>query len=244
MLQFARQIPTAPANRRGQRPAPGHRAPILFSAVIGAASLAAVSYLLWPTWQAHAVGDPERTPVTIGDTLFNVPTQSFRVKYQRHSGPQERVDLAFLYPSLAPPERPKHLAMSRDELLARAQPQPIDRIFVSIAAHRGEMSPEALLRTIYPRYLAASSQPADDGLSMRAFADASAYSGEDLFTAQQPALTARCTRDDRTPGMCLTERRIDGADLTYRFPRAWLKQWRDVADAIDRLTAQMHAPRG
>ena len=46
----------------------------------------------------------------LGDTLFNVPTKSFRVKYQAHSGPQERVDLAVLYPSLAPPERIKHVS--------------------------------------------------------------------------------------------------------------------------------------
>jgi hypothetical protein len=40
--------------------------------------------------------------------------------------------------------------------------------------------------------------------------------------------------------MCLSERRIDGADLTFRFPRNWLSQWRDVATSMDRLTAQLH----
>jgi hypothetical protein len=47
-------------------------------------------------------------------------------------------------------------------------------------------------------------------------------------------------RDAETPGMCLSERRIGGADLTFRFPRSWLSQWRDVADAMDRLAAQLH----
>ena len=47
-----------------------------------------------------------------------------------------------------------------------------------------------------------------------------------------------------TPGMCLSERRVDGADLTFRFPRSWLAQWRDVANAMNRLTAQMHGPKG
>ena len=46
-------------------------------------------------------------------------------------------------------------------------------------------------------------------------------------------------RDEITQGMCLSERRIDGVDLTFRFPRAWLSQWRDVADAMDRLVAQL-----
>jgi hypothetical protein len=46
---------------------------------------------------------------------------------------------------------------------------------------------------------------------------------------------ARCTRDARTPGMCLSERRIGGADLVFRFPRAWLDQWRAVGNAMDTL---------
>jgi hypothetical protein len=57
-------------------------------------------------------------------------------------------------------------------------------------------------------------------------------------------MVARCTRDAATPGMCLSERRVDGADLTFRFPRSWLAQWRDVAGAMERLTAQLRGPRG
>jgi hypothetical protein len=44
--------------------------------------------------------------------------------------------------------------------------------------------------------------------------------------------------------MCLSERRIDGADLTFRFPRSWLARWREVANAMERLTAQVHGTRG
>jgi hypothetical protein len=43
--------------------------------------------------------------------------------------------------------------------------------------------------------------------------------------------------------MCLAERRIEGADLTFRFPRAWLAQWRDVANAMDRIISQMRKAR-
>jgi hypothetical protein len=48
----------------------------------------------------------------------------------------------------------------------------------------------------------------------------------------------RCTRQiAATPAICLHERRIAGADVTVRFPRAWLDDWRSVADGIDRLIA-------
>jgi len=122
--------------------------------------------------------------------------------------------------------------------------QPIDRIFLSISAHHEAMAPDVRINTIYPRYLDQPSTSPQDGLTVRAFRDGTPYSHEDLFLADSPRLEARCTRDGATPGMCLSERRIDGADLTFRFPRNWLAQWRGVADAMDRLTVQLHGPKG
>jgi hypothetical protein len=43
--------------------------------------------------------------------------------------------------------------------------------------------------------------------------------------------------------MCLSERRVEGADLTFRFPRSWLARWHEVADAMDRLTQQLHSQK-
>ena len=86
-------------------------------------------------------------------------------------------------------------------------------------------------------------QPRGPGLFHGRFHFA-AVIGEELFVADAPNLTARCSRDGKTPGMCLSERRIDGTDLTFRFPRSWLAQWRDVANAMDRLAVQLHGPGG
>jgi hypothetical protein len=178
--------------------------------------------------------------VSIGATLFNIPPMAMRMKIQRHSGPQERVDLSFDYPSLKPPEGIKRVSADT----AEEAMHPIDRIFLSIAAQHDSMAPEVRITTIYPRYLEPASTSGQDGLTMRAFRDGTPYGGEDLFFADSPALTARCTRDSETPGMCLSERRIESADLTFRFPRSWLARWRDVATAIDRLTVQLHGARG
>jgi hypothetical protein len=106
------------------------------------------------------------------------------------------------------------------------------------------MAPDTRIRNIYPRYLEQTPTPGPDGLTMRAFRDGSPYGKEDLMMAGPPNLSARCTRDAATPGMCLSERRVDGADLTFRFPRSWLAQWREVANAMDRLTVQLHGPGG
>ncbi len=207
---------------------------------MAAGAIALVAFLLWPTWGPDTSSGPARLPVSIGGTLFNVPTLAIRMKIQRHTGPQERVDLSFGYPSLEPPDAPKHVSADTVEEAV----QPIDRIFLSISAHHDTLAPDTRVRTIYPRYLEQASAPGEDGLTMRAFRDGTPYSKEDLFLASSPNLTARCTRDAATPGMCLSERRIDGADLTFRFPRSWLAQWREVASAMDRLTVQLHGPKG
>ncbi len=215
--------------------------PLLTGGAVAAGAIALVVYLLWPTWGADTSSSPARLPVSIGATLFNVPTAAIRMKIQRHSGPQERIDLAFIYPSLEPPEARKRV---KPDTIEEEAIQPIDRIFLSIAAHHDTLAPDIRVRTIYPRYLEQASTPGDDGLTMRAFRDGTPYGGEDLFFANAPSLTARCTRDATTPGMCLSERRIDGADLTFRFPRSWLSQWHDVATAMERLTAQLHGTKG
>jgi hypothetical protein len=218
--------------------------PIMLVGVLAACAVALVAYLLWPTWGRDGSSDPMRLPVSVGATLFNVPTMAIRMKIQRHSGPQERVDLSFDYPSLKVPQGPKHVSADTVEDAM----QPIDRIFLSIAAHHDAVAPDVLMNTVYPRYLDQASAPGQDGLqdglTMRSFRDGTPYSQEDLFFAETPKLVARCTRDGETPGMCLSERRIDGADLTFRFPRDWLSQWRNVANAMDRLTVQVHGPQG
>ena len=213
--------------------------PVMVGGAVTACAIAVIGYLLWPTFGPRASSSPERLPVSVGATLFNVPTMAVRRKIQRHSGPQERVDLSFTFPALEAPDAPKHVSADTVE----ESIQPIDRIFLSISAHHDTLAPDARVRTIYPRYLEKASPPEQDGLTMRAFRDGTPYSNEDLFLAKAPNLTARCTRDAATPGMCLSERRIDGADLTFRFPRSWLAQWRDVANAMDRLTLQLNGPK-
>ncbi|MCK1733792.1 hypothetical protein IVA79_07405 [Bradyrhizobium sp. 138] len=217
-----------------------HVVPIVLGGIAAACAVALVAYLLWPTWGTRGANAPDKLPVSVGGTLFNLPTTAIRMKIQRHSGPQERIDLDFLYPSLEPPGAPKHVTADTVEAAVQA----IDRIFLSIAAHHDALAPEQRTATIYPRYLdQAAAQPVD-GLTMRMFRADTPYGSEDLYSAASPALTARCTRDAATPGMCLSERRVGGADLTFRFPRSWLSQWRDVADAMEKLTVQLRGPKG
>ncbi len=196
-------------------------------------ALGFVGYAMWPSWpDAEVAVDAPSLPITVAGALFNVPPQAIRVAAQRRSGAQERVDLVFLWPSLAPPDP----AGPAPNLAGR------DRVFVSIAAATA-MPPVERLRTIYPHYVAAEPTPGPPGLAIFAFRDGSPYQGEDVvFDAAAPEkFLARCARtvNPLTPGTCLAERRIGDAELTARFPREWLENWRDVEAGLETLMAQL-----
>jgi hypothetical protein len=192
--------------------------------------LAGVAYVLWPRWPAPPVAiDAPTLPIVVANEIFNVPPAAIRIAVQRHAGTQERIDLAFQWPSLAPPDPAVKLIG--------------DRLFVTIARASVMLPPNERVSTIYPRYMASEPAKGPDGLAEYAFRDGTPYQGEDLIVdaAAPERFAVRCSRrtGPRTPGMCLLDRRIGAADLTVRFPRDWLDQWREVTTGIDRLIADM-----
>jgi hypothetical protein len=193
---------------------------------------APVAWMLWPQPKPIAPDAPS-LPITVGGVTFNVPPGAIRVAMQRRPGAQARIDLAFQWPSLVPPEptgRPT----------PNAGPDPSERLFVTIAASDGTLPPLERLKTIYPRYTAAGPVVGPDGLTVQSFRLDSPYQGEDLiYHASAPErFLLRCTAPKGpTPAMCLHERRLAGADLTLRFPRQWLSDWPSVAEGIERLIA-------
>jgi len=196
-------------------------------------ALGFVGYALWPNWPDADVGlDAPALPITVGGALFNVPPQAIRIAAQRRSGAQERIDLVYLWPSLALPD-PNGPTPNLAER---------DRVFVTIAAATA-MSPVERLKTIYPRYVAAEPTQGPAGLAIFAFRDGSPYQGENVvFDAQAPErFLARCARtvNPLAPGTCMAERRIGDADVTARFPREWLANWRDVEAGLEKLVGQM-----
>lgn len=230
--------PSSTLPRRRPRPQRRYYGMALLSSLLSVSAVILIAYLLWPTWQSTPSAEqPARLPISIGGILFNIPPQAIREKVQRFSGPQERVDLGFDFPSLDPPGTPHHFAVDG----TGGQRATSNRIFLSIAEHHGAMAPDVRLQSIYPRYFEAAATSESGGLTLQAFRNGTPYEQEDLAIAQtgETPFVARCTHDGETPGTCLAERRIGGADLTFRFPRQWLTQWRDVAAAMDRLVDRL-----
>ena len=215
------------------------RLPLVVSLALALLAVGYVTFVLWPHWPGVDALNAPALPITVASELFNVPPAAIRLPTQRHAGPQERLDLAFLWPSLNPPDPTAKPSLS-DE------PNALDRMFVTIAAADGTLPPVERIDAIFRRYLADERFESPDGLTIMSFRDGTPYQGEDLYldgAAPEKFLT-RCTRPGAvgTPGMCLYEQRIGAASITVRFPREWLADWRGLARAVDRLIAGLRPP--
>jgi len=232
----------AGAEARLRRASEAPAVPLFILVALVAAAAVYIVYVLWPRWPAPPVAlDVPSLPITIAGVAFNIPPAAIRVPVQRRGGAQDRVDLAFLWPSLSPAD-------------AAAKPPPAeapaatrriaDRIFLTIAVAGDTLSHVDRVKSIYPRYASAEPVAGPPGLAVLAFRAGSPYQGEDLIydAAAPESFLVRCTRDGATPGTCLYERRIDGADLTARFPRDWLDDWHAIAGGIDRLIGNLRSP--
>jgi hypothetical protein len=221
--------------------------PVTILGLLGAGAGIFVAFALRPTWSgAPTPLDAPAIPTTIAGVLFDVPPAAIRVAVQRHAGPQERIDLAFLWPSLTPPLPADAEVTDKPANDATAAPATMKRLFVTIAPLGPVLPPLERLRGIYPRYVEAEATAGAYGLAILPFRGASPYAGEDLvYLAGTPEqFFARCTRDDgNVPGTCIHERLIGAAEVTFRFPRAWLDDWRNVSAGFDRLLALIH-PQG
>src|ERR1700716_4023242 len=95
-------------------------------------SIGYVGYVLWPHWSAQPVPrDAPALPITIAGAVFNVPPAAIRAPVQRRAGAQERLDLAFLWPSLDPPGLSDAAPGTMPAPTAPAASRALERIFVT-----------------------------------------------------------------------------------------------------------------
>ncbi len=95
-------------HRRVTQRRPGHNplaAPVLVLPAVCAFAAIYVAYVLWPRWPDAPVAlDAPSLPIMIAGAPFNIEPAAIRIPVQRHAGTQNRVDLAYLWPSLVPPD--------------------------------------------------------------------------------------------------------------------------------------------
>jgi len=242
-VAFLAQEPPSSAARRATQPRrhAGHNpitAPLLVFGVVTLLAGLYVAYILWPRWPQGPVSlNAPSLPVVVSGVTFNVEPAAIRIGVQRRPGVQQRVDLSYLWPSLVPPDPAVKPTVG-------APIDPNERVFVTLSSGEATLPLMERVQTIYPRYLVAQPVAGFPGLTYRGFRDDSPYQGEDLvFESNAPEhFLARCSRKGVTnSGVCLLERRIGNADITFRFPRDWLPDWENVAKSVDRLVARLHS---
>jgi hypothetical protein len=214
--------------------------PLIGMLTLAAVAVGFIAYVLWPRWPGPTVPpDAPALPITIAGTPFNVPPAAMRIPLQRRAGAHERVDLAFLWPSLEPPDS----GASGARASGTAPQQTVGHLFVTITAASDTLTPAERIKTIYPRYAAADAAIEPNGLAVKAFRSGTPYQGEDLIydsiydSVTSAGFLVRCSRNGTgpTPGICLYNQRIDHADIVVRFPRDWLTDWRAIKSGIERL---------
>jgi hypothetical protein len=212
-------------------------APLMVFAGVVVIAAFYVAYVLWPRWpEAPVALNAPSLPIVVSGVNFNIEPAAIREAIERRPGTQARVDLAYLWPSLKPPD-----PTAKPRVGALVDPN--KRLFVTVAAGDTTLPLTERVQEIYPRYLVAKPTAGPDGLTLRGFRDGTPYQGEELvFESSAPEyFLARCSlKGVVNSGTCLLERRIGNADITFRFPRAWLTDWQRVAKAIDTLMARLH----
>ena len=155
-------------------------------------AMALVAYLLWPTWGRRSGSDPDRLPVSVGDTLFDVPTAAIRdenpAPFRAAGAHRSRLRL-----SLAePPEAPKHVSADTVEEQRRRSTASSCRSRRITTRWRPTCACARSIRAISNR----PRRQDEDGLTQRAFRDGTPYGNEDSSrpTRRNSSRAARAMR--------------------------------------------------
>ena len=138
--------------------------------------------------------DAPSLPIIVAGVYFNIEPAAIRMPVQRRPGTQERIDLAYLWPSLTPPD-----PALRPTLGAPVDPN--ERLFVTIASGDGTLPLIERVQTIYPRYLVPEPTAGPDGLTLRGFPRRHALSGRGAGVRVRPrrSISWRAARARASP---------------------------------------------
>ena len=122
---------------------------------------------------------------------FNIEPAAIRMPVQRRPGTQERVDLAYLWPSLTPPDPALKPTVG-------APVDPNERLFVTIASGDDTLPLIERVQTIYPRYLAPEPTAGPEGLTLRGFRDGRRTRARNWCSSRpRPSISWRAARCGR-----------------------------------------------
>jgi hypothetical protein len=214
------------------------------------AVLSAVILLLYlaPTPASFIEEHPSPTsridPITlsVNGLAFIIPANYIIYSSARQGGARKDISLFTTYPDFR-----GYSDWESSNFTSNAADSPV--IYMLIREEDLDLTEADRLKRIFLAYVvdpAGKSGPYS--LTGYAFRDDSGYRGQDLFVGQDARgpVVMQCDRfsqQDVSPS-CLRDIRLKrGVAMTYRFKRAHLANWHEIADGIEDLTASFRAKK-
>jgi hypothetical protein len=187
-----------------------------------------------PTANASAVR------LVVRGTAFTIPGNYLDSRSSRRGGDVDVVTLSALLPDM------RGYSTSEASLfLSNAADSPV--VHLSLRGDTDTLSGVDRLSRLYLPYVSdPDGTAAEFGLTRYTFRDGTGYERNDLYAGDGGRLLLLCERpaqDLPSPNCLAIDRPVaQGVSLSYRFKRAQLSGWRDIAKGVDRLTASFMKP--
>jgi hypothetical protein len=182
----------------------------------------------------------DRVPVRVGGHPLQIPANYIVFASARKGGVRHEIDVAAKLPDFH-----GYTGAERDSFVSGRATSPIVR--VKIREEPYEVPEAARLSRVYlAQVVDPRGTDGPSGLTQYEFRDDSGYRGEDLFVGREGSalvvlLCERAGSDIPSPN-CLRDFPLQkGVALAYRFKRARLAKWRDIARGVSRLVASFEA---
>jgi hypothetical protein len=182
-----------------------------------------------PTGQSNLVN------LTVRGSAFAIPANYIENAAARAGGDQDNLALVALFPSF------RGYSDGEAKLFqGNAPDSPV--IHVSLRGDTNNLAPQTRLQRIYGPYLTGRDGAAGPfGLTQFGFRSNSGYEQNDLFAGESPhglvlLLCERAGKDLPSPNcLAIDQARARNLTLSYRFKRAYLARWREMAGGVNGL---------
>ena len=237
-------------NRAAERPEEMHQhsgwlIPLAFLAVIAVLAALFLIYDLRPGMGPRNAGrTTDETPIvfSLRGLRLAVPANYLDSNEARDGGERDALHLSALLPDFD-----GYSAQNARLFTGNAPDSPLVRILFK--SDELALDARARMDRIYRPYLQeAGGKPADFGLTQYAFRPDSGYGRQDLFagTVDGQIVLLLCEREsaDLTSPTCFAADRpvAPSVSVSYRFKRAYLGRWQEIATGADALIERFRAP--
>jgi hypothetical protein len=185
---------------------------------------------------------PDPINLSVNGLSLKIPANYIIYSSARQGGPRKDIALFTTFPDFR-----GYSDWEASNFTSNAADSPV--IYMLIREEDLDLSEEDRLQRIYLSYVAdPAGKPGPFGLTEYAFRDDSGYRGEDLFVGQGTSgsvvlLCVRFSQQVPSPS-CLRDVRLKrGVALSYRFKRAHLANWHEIADGISVLVQSFRRPK-